>query len=263
MTFHRTDRRKPRGVATGVLAVVIVTFLATISLQGTPAAAQGAEATPDSSSPRSITMSGEGRVTVTPDIATVTVGVETMQPSLSEAQAEATSKMEAIIQAAKDAGVAEDDIVTTNYSVNVIQEYDRNGNPTEISGYRVGNQVELTVRNIDDLGALLEAVVAQGANTIYGISFSVDDPTTAASQARRQAVENARQKADELADAVGAEITGVLSIKESAAPSSPPEVYEQEMAGADMAQGAAAPVPIQPGTGEIVVIVQVVYEING
>lgn len=262
MTFHRMGIREPRGVARGALAIVIVALLATTSLQGAPAA-QGAEATPGSPSPPSVTVSGEGRVTVTPDIATVTVGVETMQSSLSEAQAEATSKMEAIIQAATDAGIADEDIVTTNYAVNVIQEYDRNGNPTEISGYRVGNQVELTVRNIDDLGTLLEAVVAQGANTIYGISFSVDDPTTAASQARRQAVENARQKADELADAAGVEITGVLSIKESTAPGPPPEPFEGEMTTADMARGAAAPVPIQPGTGEIVVVVEVVYEING
>lgn len=263
MTVHRMDIRKPRGVATGALAVVIVALVAMMSLQGAPAAAQGAEATPGPLSPRSITASGEGRVTVTPDIATVTVGVETVQPSLSEAQAEATSKMEAIIQAARDAGVAEDDIVTTNYSVNVIQEYDPNGIPTAISGYRVSNQVELTVRDIDDLGMLLEAVVAQGANTIYGISFSVDDPTAAASQARRQAVEDARQKAEELADAAGVEISGILSITELTAPGPPPQPFEGDMETADMARGGAAPVPIQPGTGEIVVVVQVAYEIDG
>lgn len=263
MTIDRIKHVKPRNGVLGIVAIVLTALVMAMPGSRSPVAAQGTVATPGLQPPHSITVVGEGRVTVTPDIATVTVGVETMQSSLSEAQAEATSKMDAIIQAARDAGVAEDDIVTTNYSVHVIQEYDPNGNPTGITGYRVSNQVELTVRNIDDLGALLESVVAAGANTIYGISFSTDDPTEAASQARRQAVENAREKADELAAAAGVEIVGVLSIKESTAPSAPPEVFEAEMAGADMARGSAAPVPIQAGTNEIVVTVQVVYEISG
>lgn len=247
----------------GAITAVTAALLVSVGLVGAPVAAQGMSATPDARQPREISVTGEGRVTVTPDLATVTVGVESMQASLEEAQAEATTKMEAIIQAAEDAGIAEDDIVTTNYAVNVIQEYDNNGNPAEISGYRVSNQVELTVRQIDDLGSLLESVVSEGANTIYGISFSVDDPTEAASQARRQAVEDARQKADELAEAAGVEIVGILSISEASSSSRPPEVFESEMAGADMARGAAAPVPIQTGTNEILVRVELVYEISG
>lgn len=256
-------RWKTGGIGVAMLTAIMALALVATGFDGRLAAAQGTMATPDAHAPREISVTGEGRVTVTPDIATVTVGVEAMQSSLAEAQAEATTKMEAIIQAAKDAGIAEDDIVTTNYSVNVIQEYDNNGNPAAISGYRVSNQVELTVRQIDDLGTLLESVVAEGANTIYGISFSVDDPTAAASQARRQAVDDARQKAEELAEAAGVEITGILSITESSPASRPPEVFEAQMAGEDMARGAAAPVPIQTGTNEIAVMVKIVFEISG
>lgn len=254
---------KTRGIGVAMLTAIVALTLMATGFGGTLAAAQGTTATPDARAPREISVTGEGRVTVTPDIAKVTVGIEAMQVSLAEAQAEATAKMEAIIQAATDAGIAEDDIVTTNYSVNVVQEYDNSGNPAAISGYRVGNQVELTVRQIDDLGTLLESVVAEGANTIYGIAFSVDDPTEAASQARRQAVEDARQKAEELADAAGVEITGILSISESGSASRPPEVFEAQMADEDMDRGAAAPVPIQTGTNEIAVMVKIVFEISG
>ena len=252
-----------RLVGAGSLTAVVAAILIVAGLTAVPAAAQGTIATPEARPPREISVSGQGRVTVTPDIATVTVGVEASQSSLAEAQSEATTKMEAIIQAATDAGIAKEDIVTTNFSVNVIQEYDRNGNPEQISGYRVSNQVELTVRQIDDLGTLLESVVAEGANAIYGISFSVDDPSAAASQARRQAVEDARQKAEELADAAGVEISGVLSITESSQTSRPPEPFETEMQGASASRDEAAPVPIQTGTNEITVAVQIVYEING
>ncbi len=247
----------------GMIATMLALILAGAGFAGRPVAAQGTTATPNAQPPRHISVSGQGRVTVAPDIATVTVGVETMQPSLAEAQAEATTKMEAIIQTAKDAGIAADDIVTTNYAVNVIQEYDNNGNPAAISGYRVSNQVELTVRQIDDLGTILESVVAEGANAIYGIAFSVDDSTAAASQARRQAVEDARQKADELASAAGVEITGILSITESSSSSGPPEPFQIDSASAGSARDASASVPVQTGTNEIQITVQVVYEIRG
>lgn len=244
------------GMLTALVAAMLVTGFGRVSAQGTAT-------TPTANPPHQLGISGEGRVTATPDIATVSVGVETTQRSLAEAQSEATTKMDAIIQVAKDAGVADDDIVTSNYAVSVIQDYDRNGNPAKISGYSVSNQVELTVRQVDDLGTLLESVVSAGANSIYGVAFSVKDPTAAASQARSRAVEDARQKADELAEAAGVEITAVLSITESSSASAPPEVFQAEMSRASDSESSAAPVPIQAGTNEIVVDVQIVYEISG
>ena len=204
-------------------------------------------------------MYGEGRVIVAPDLATVTVGVDIRNASLAEAQATATSAIGDIIQVAIDGGVDEDDIQTVNYSVSVLQNYDDSGAPTDITGYLVSNQVQLTIRDIESLGTLLEAVVAAGANSIYGITFSNSDPAEAASQARSRAVEDAEAKANELAEAAGVEIVQIVALEEISSVSQPPMPFGG--GGADMSQRAGAPVPIQVGTGEVVVVVRVVYEI--
>ncbi|MEJ7763532.1 MAG: SIMPL domain-containing protein, partial [Thermomicrobiales bacterium] len=204
---------------------------------------------------------GAGGVIITPDLATVTIGVETRQASLAEAPAAATTMMEAIIRAAQDAGVSEDDIQTVNYSVSVLQDYDENGIAIAITGYLVSNQVQLTIRDIDGLGTLLESVVAAGANSIYGITFSNSDPTEAASQARIAAVEDARVKAEELAAAAGVELVQVQALEETSSVSQPPMPF-QGGGEADMSQRAGSPVPIQAGTGEVLVSVRAVYQIR-
>ncbi|MDQ3515008.1 MAG: SIMPL domain-containing protein [Chloroflexota bacterium] len=248
----------------GVVALACLVIIAAAAMAARPtgraAASQAATPVAGSDVNRTITVYGEGRVVVTPDMATVTIGVETRQASLAEAQAEATTMMEAIIEAASDAGVDEDDIQTVNYSVSVIQDYDENGIAVAVTGYLVSNQVQLTIRDIDGLGALLESVVDAGANSIYGISFSNSDPTEAASQARRAAVEDARVKADELAAAAGVEIVEVQALEETSSVSQPPMPFQ---GGAADSQGrAGGSVPIQAGTGEVLVVVRAVYEIE-
>src|SRR5262249_28067451 len=150
------------------------------------------------------------------------------------------------LDALKAAGIDEKDIQTVNYSVNIIQDYDQNGNPAAIKGFQVSNQVNVTVRDLDKLGSILDTVVAQGANAIYGISFYVDDPSAAASQARKLAVDEAKKKADELAAAAGLKVGRVLSISETSSPAPSPVAF-----GRAEAADASAAVPIQAGTSTI------------
>ena len=247
---------------TGILAGLAIALLAVAALgaggAGSVVAQDDATPTPGDGPP-TVTAGGRGVVTIPPDTAVVTIGVDVFQPTLSEAQAQATSTMETVIQAILDAGVAEEDVQTTNYSVNPVPRFDNQGRQTGIDGFQVSNQVTVKVRDIDQLGELLDTAVAEGANSIYGISFLVDDPAAAASEARVAAVEDARRKAEELADAAGLSLGRVLSITEGTSP--PPMPLPFGSGAADMAESAAR-VPVQVGTSEVAVDVQVTYELR-
>lgn len=214
--------------------------------------------------PTTIFVNGQGRVKVQPDTASVTVGVDVLEDDLAEAQTAATEQANAIIAAVRAGGVADEDIQTANYSVTIVRDYDDQGNPGPITGYQVSNQVNLTVRDFDQdpdrLGAILDDVVAAGANNIYGIAFSVEDTAEAAGQARAQAMADAQRKAEQLAGAAGMTITRAAAITESFAP--PPTPVDFGGADLEMARQAApaGPVPVQAGTTEVVVDVQVTYE---
>jgi hypothetical protein len=137
------------------------------------------EATPVATGAAVVNVVGHGSATVEPDLATTSIGVTISNPSLSEAQSAATTTMNAIIDAIKEAGVDEKDIQTSYYSVNVVSNYDNMGNPTEVSGYQVSNVAQVIIRDIDAVGDILEAGVAAGANTIYGVTFGLADPKPA------------------------------------------------------------------------------------
>jgi uncharacterized protein YggE len=163
--------------------------------------------------------------------------------------------MTAVIEALKAAGIADVDIQTAYYSVNVLQEYDTNGQPARVSGYQVSNQVTVTVRDIDQLGEILDQAVQAGANAIYGVSFIVTDTSDAAAMARKAAIADARAKAQQIADETGMQLGRVLSVTETYSPS-PMPYY----AGADMAMESAA-VPIQTGGNTITVDLQMAFEL--
>lgn len=249
------------GLRRSVLCLAVIGALAALAF-GAPANAVNAQiATPAPTEPvRTITVTGHGSVDVTPDTASVELGVTETNTSLEEAQDQVSTRLEAILSTLRERGVAEADIQTSSYDVQILYEYDDNGNLQGINGYTVSSTVTATIRDVDTLGEILDSVVGAGANLLYGISFSVDDPTAPAQQARQLAVEDARTKADELAAAAGVTVVGVFSIAETSAPPPPPQPFE--VSEADMAAGQASrAVPIQAGTTEVVVDVAVVFEI--
>jgi uncharacterized protein YggE len=252
-------RRGWRGVAAATAAVALAGGLAAGSLGGV-ALAQGM-ATPTASMAvgiPTVSVSGHGEVNVPPDTASVNIGVDIIKPTLDEAQSQATEQANAVITALKDAGIDPADIQTSYYSVNILRDYSENADPTQITGFEVTNQLQVTVRDTDKLGEILDSAVQAGANSIYGVNFLVSDQTAAASQARVKAVDDARAKAEELAAATGLTLGPVVAISEGAPPVIGP-VYGRGGGGAAM---AAAPVPVQPGSTTVAVDVMMTYELR-
>ncbi len=215
--------------------------------QGTPTAVE---------TPATITVTGVGVVSIVPDIAHVTVGVTINDASLSAAQQEANTTAQAVIDIAAENGIAEDDIQTNSYSVNVIEDYDDNGNRTGRRTFTVSNIFTFTLRDLDAVGRVLDQMVDAGANTIYGISFDVSDPGPAVTEARTAATVDARARADTYAAGLSVEITGIVSVSEQSA-AMPVARYDVTAASADMAQSES--VPVAAGSTDLTVTIEVVF----
>jgi uncharacterized protein YggE len=257
--MFQNQKRGLRSIAALALAVV----LATTAVGGAgPVAAQDM-ATPEAGAAAGIptvSVSGHGEVNVPPDTASVNIGVDIIAQTLDEAQDQATAQATAVTEALKAAGIASEDIQTEYYSVNILRDYSENADPTLITGFEIINQLRVTVRDTDQLGELLDAAVSAGANSIYGVTFYVEDQTVAASEARIEAVANAREKAEELASAAGMTLGPVAAISEGAPPMLGP-VYGMGRGGAEMAMDSAA-VPVEPGSTTVAVDVTMTFELR-
>lgn len=207
-------------------------------------------------SPRVITVTGTGMITMTPDLAYIYIGVQTEDASATVAMELNNTQAQAVIDEIKSFGVEAKDIQTTNFSIYPNPVYDEFYNEIGVT-YVVSNTVYVTMRDLAQLGDLLDAVVRSGANSINGISFDVADKSEAISQARLAAVEDARQQADELAGAAGVEIGEVQSISYY---DSTPSVY-LEYARADAAYGGNS-VPMEAGSMQLTTYVTIVYELK-
>lgn len=220
--------------------------------------------TPESAITRTISVSGIGRVTTTPDTASVMFTIETTDKSLKTAQDDVTTRTSAVTDAITGAGVRQEDVQTANYSVNPLVRYDDDGNYIGIDGYQVSLSLAVTVRDLDALGTLLDTAVTAGADQVGGIYLYVNDPTLPTQQARSAAIADARAKADQYAQETGSLITGVYSIVETSAPAPAAQEYDTQESAAPASGGARKenPVPINTGSTEIVVYVDVVYTIE-
>jgi uncharacterized protein YggE len=240
--------------------ILPVALLGAVMAAQVPGLASAQDATPVSGSMTAgtISVTGVGEVIVTPDTANIQIGVQTFNQELSVAQADSNEQTQNIIDTLTSAGVKKADIQTSNFSVSVRQDYDDKGVPTDVLGYDVYNTLSVTVRNLDDLGTILDQVVGAGANQIYGITFYRSDLTDATSTAREAAVKDARERADQLAAAAGVEIGAIVNITEGYSQSVTPVDYGKGYAG-EMAADSA--VPIQAGSQSVQIIVTITYNI--
>lgn len=250
-TTQLVTRPRLAWLAGGATVALLISALAAPAVTVAQAQSEDGDITP------SITVSGTGRVKAEPDVADINLGVTKQGLDAKTAADEAATTMAAVIEALKAAGIAEADIQTTTISLNPV--YDWEETPPEIEGWEASNLVNITVRDIDSVGAVVDAATAAGATNINGITFRVDDPATAEAEARAAAVADARAKADQLATAAEVTIVGVLSISESGA-QAPQPIY-MERASFDMAAGAAE-TPVMPGQVELSINVVVQYEIS-
>jgi uncharacterized protein YggE len=208
---------------------------------------------------RTLSVNGIGEVYLTPDIAYISIGVHNEEESASRAVQANNAKTQSVINALKNVGVDEKDIRTSNFSIWPNSQYGPDGQQQGVT-YMVDNSVFVTVRDLQNLGELLDSVVQSGANSINSIQFDVEDKTEAIKQARAVAVADAQVQAAELADAASLKLGEVQSIGfYDAAPVA--SLYSPGKGGGGAAE-AAASVPIQPGQLSLAVTVSVTYELR-
>jgi len=207
-----------------------------------------------SESPNQMRVSGYATITKSPDIAISQIGVQTIAKEVDPAINENNKKAEAIINALKSLGIAEKDIQTTSFNIYPQRDYSKD--PNLVIGYQVDNMLSVTFRDLDKVGKGLQEAINAGANNIYGISFTLDDPEEARGEARLLAIQNARKKAEDMAEAAGIVLDKIINVNETSG-SSP--IYS----GASYSKAdAEARVPIQSGELDITVQVELVYLIK-
>lgn len=220
------------------------------------------------SSYRSFSVSGEGEVTAIPDIAQFTFSVITQGgKDIAALQKENTEKTNKAINFLKAQNVEAKDIKTANYNLEPRYQYyecrypESSVNPcppAEIVGYTITQTVSVKIRDFGKIGTIVSGVVENGANSVSQLSFTIDDPTAIESQARAEAIAQARQKAELVAKAGGFQVGRLISIEEGYTP-----IYGYGMGGATKAEYAAVPAPtIEPGSQEVTVNVTLRYEIK-
>ena len=212
-----------------------------------------------------IWVSGNGKVSVTPDVALLSVGVEVQDLTVAEAQAKASEAMDAIIAALKDEGVKDEDIQTQQFNIRKISEWEvvfGEGEKEEIVGYRITNIVTAKVKDIETVGAVIDAVAAAGGDytRIDSIGFTVDDPMPYYEEARAQAIEYAKAKAEQLAELSDVKLGKPTYISESSYYPSPNYLRSDvDFAGEGV---PAVETSISPGELEITASVQMAYAIT-
>ncbi|GAB4580507.1 MAG: SIMPL domain-containing protein [Anaerolineales bacterium] len=243
-----------------ILSFVLLALIAVFSVVAYNSFAQAAPVAQTTSSEplRTLNINGHGEVSLTPDIAYIYVGVHTENPEAGAAVAENNEQAQAVIDALRDAGVAAEDISTTNFSLWYSQNYDMNGQPTD-GKYVVDNTVFITIHDLDLLGDTLGVAIEAGANTVNSIAFDVSDQEAALAEAREKAVADARAQAEELAALAEVELGEIQSINMYGGYPSP--IYGGK-GGGGYAADAAMSVPITPGQYVVSVDVNIVFTIE-
>jgi uncharacterized protein YggE len=245
-------------IVAAVAAVMLVLGGLVVSLVGAglPATDAYAQAT-SAAAPRTITVVGEGKVRVQPDVAQASIGVEVLNSDVKQASADATAVMEKLLEALKAQGVAENDIQTSYFNVWVERPYSPEGTPSTDTIYHVSNTVNVTIRDLSKVATTLGAAIEAGANTVNSVNFSVADPSELEIQARQQAIEEAKAKAQELAGLNGVTLGEVVSVSEVM-----PVVPFLSTASYAEGIGGGGVGPISPGEVEVTVQLQVAYAIQ-
>jgi len=207
---------------------------------------------------REITVTGTGEVTSRPDIALLTLGVNTgLQQTAEAALSELAREFEAVVAAVKAQGVAEEDIKTTNLSINPRYNF-ADGRQT-LAGFEASESIRVKVRELHRAGETLSAATREGVNQAGDISFEVDDPQDLQLQAQENAIRQARENAERLAEALDARLGKVKRFSSSQGGVTPvPIPFRAELGGDSL---DAAP-PINPGTQDIISTVTITYELR-
>lgn len=205
-----------------------------------------------------ITVSGEGKVSVVPDTATLNLGVEAEDTTVTAAQNQAATAMEMVMEALTENGVAEEDIQIQYFNIYRVTRWDDETWQEIVIGYRVTNTVSVKLRDMDSIASVIDAVVDAGGDLtrVNGISFSVEDPSIYYEEARVEAMADAQARAEALAELGKVKLGKPIHISENSYQPGP--IY---YSGARVDEAMESETPISPGETEITLTVQVTYDI--
>ena len=204
----------------------------------------------------SLSVSGTGNASAIPDVVDIQLGVDTADTDPAEAGSQNSVKMNAIIAVLAEMGITKTDIQTVNYSMWVEDVYNQDNQPTGVKRYRVTNQMNIRLRDLSQIGTLIEEATNAGATYVSGITFGVADATELEQAALDNAIANARKKADWIASGMDVRIGSIMNVIEGGL-YSPPMPYFAEEGGL----GGGSEAPISQGQFSMTAQVQVVYEL--
>ena len=223
--------------------------LATAIVLALPAAAETAPAT--------IAVTGEGKVEMDPDMAMLSLGVTSQADTAAAALKANSDGLSGALDRLKAAGIEGRDIQTSGLSLHPNVDYSSSGREPQVRGYTASNMLTVRLRDLSVLGQTLDAVVTEGANTLNGLSFGLQNPDEATDEARRRAVADAAHKAALYAEAAGVTLGRIVTISEQGNYGGPQPMM---MAEARLAKDAGS-VPVASGEISIGATISVVYEI--
>lgn len=204
--------------------------------------------------PRFVSVTGIGRVTTTPDVVELRLGVAVTRPTAAAAQVDAASTMSAILGSLHAAGVEDRDLRSEGLSLQPVMDY-RNDGPPSLRGYELRNGVVARLHDLARLPDAIDGAIAAGATALEGVRFDIEDRAAAEAVARTAAAADALEKARALAEAAGAALGPVLGITEGSDPH--PVPYPAARA-ATLMRSEPAPTPVEAGQSQVVVSVEVV-----
>jgi len=214
----------------------------------------------------SISVRGVGEMNVAPDVATFSFGVEAQAPDPAAAQQAAAEKINAALAYLAEQGVAAADTKTVAYNIYPRYEYPLPGpffgSEQRIVGYIAEQTVQVKVREASMAGELIAGVGARGATNVSGLSFTIDDAEAVKAEAREKAVADAKEKAEQLADALGVRLVRITNLWEEEGGGLPPPLYEQRAYGGDASLDISAAPKLPAGENTITSAVNLTYEIR-
>ena len=241
--------------AVATVAAVGVAGCSSGSAKSTTAARLTAATTPANTPGPTINVAGHGKVDGTPDVMTVTMGVQTIDPSAQAALQRNNDRANALITALKNKGVAAKDIQTVD--LNVSPNFDKN---FHVTGYSASNTVSAKLRDLSKAGEVIDtAALTAGEDVrLQGVSFSIDNTSSLVAQARADAIKDALAQGRQLATAAGVHLGAIRTIDDTGTALPQPQYLAQN----GMLRDAAAAVPIEAGSQELSVDVTVVFDIT-
>ena len=242
----------------GLLAVLLAPVLAMAPISAAHAQAAASGAAESLFHATTLNLSAYGESKLTPDMATISLGVATEAGTAARALSDNAARMNQVMAALKAQGVALKDIRTSSLNLNAQYAYEQ-GQAPRLTGYHAADQITVTVRDLTKVGAIADSTVGAGANQVNGVSFGLADPSAAADAAREQAVRALAAKADLYARAAGYRVARLVSLSEGG-----PEGYRPQqvpMQVTAMARVQNVPTTVTPGELTIRIDISGLYEL--